>query len=85
MTETKDPRQDEAAPQDLTAPQVSLRQAVRPVIVAYGVLLRQRQAAGELVEEAESLQSATEELLRKLGLVLLLTSACCCVSQERSP
>ncbi len=62
------------ARQDATSPHVSLRQAVRPVIVAYGILSSKRQAAGELAEEAETLLDATEQLLRKLGLVHLLTA-----------
>ena len=54
------------------APHVTLREAVRPAIVAYGILARQQQAAGTLVEEAQNLLELTEELLRKLGIVHLL-------------
>lgn len=63
-----------ASREDAASPHVSLRQAVRPVVVAYGVLLREQQTAGALKEEAETLLDATEELLRKLGLVHLLTA-----------
>jgi hypothetical protein len=59
---------------DVTSPQVSLRQAVRPVIVAYGILSNQRSAASALAAEAQTLLDLSENLLRKLGLVHLLTA-----------
>ena len=59
--------------QEVTSPTVSLRQAVRPAIVAYGILSHEQQVAGALPEEAEALLEATEDLLRKLGLTRLFT------------
>jgi hypothetical protein len=60
--------------QQTTALHVTLRQAVRPVIVAHGILSRQEVAAYALAEEAKALCDLTEELLRKLGRVDLLTA-----------
>jgi hypothetical protein len=55
-------------------PHVSLRQAVRPVIVAHRILSDEKLAASPLAEEAKTLLDLTEELLRKLGRVHLLTA-----------
>jgi hypothetical protein len=63
-----------ASRQDPTLPLVSMRQAVRPVIVAHGILSNQQEAAGALADEAKLLCELTEELLRKLGRVHLLTA-----------
>jgi hypothetical protein len=60
--------------QDTSSPHVLLRQAIRPVTVAYGILSDQRLAASALAEEAQTLVGLTEEMLRKLGLVHLLTA-----------
>jgi len=56
------------------SPHVSLRQAVRPAMVAYGILAREQAAARTLAEEAEALLDLAADLLRKLGLVHLLTA-----------
>ena len=64
----------ESPRQDATSPHVSLRQAARPVIVAHGILSKQRLVASALAEEAEALLDLTENLLRKLGWVHLLST-----------
>lgn len=64
-----------ASRQDAALPHVSLRQAVRPVIVAHGILSSEQLAAGDLADEAKALCDLTEELLRKLGRVHLLTAS----------
>jgi hypothetical protein len=64
-----------SAVRDATAPHVTLRQAVRPVVVAHGILSSEQLAAGALAEEAKNLVDLTEELLRKLGRVHLLTAS----------
>lgn len=64
----------EPLPKDATALHVTLRQAVRPVVVAHGILSRQQLAAGELAEEAKALCDLTEEMLRGLGRIHLLTA-----------
>jgi hypothetical protein len=56
------------------SPHVSLRQAVRPAMVAYGILAREQAAARTLAEEAQALLDLAADLLRKLGLVHLLTA-----------
>lgn len=60
--------------QDATVPHLSLRQVVRPVIVAHGILSSEQLAASALADEAKTLCELTEELLRKLGRVHLLTA-----------
>ncbi len=57
-----------------TSTHVALREAVRPVIVAHGVLARQQAAAGTLAAEVQELTELTRGLLRKLGRVHLLTA-----------
>lgn len=51
-----------------------MRQAVRPVMMAYRILSDERLAASALAEEAQTLVTLTEDLLRRLGLVHLLTA-----------
>lgn len=64
----------EPSAQNGTTPHVTLRQAVRPVVVAHGILSNEQLAAGALAEEAANLVELTGELLRKLGRVHLLTA-----------
>jgi hypothetical protein len=59
---------------DTVSLHVSLRQAVRPAMVAYGILAREQAAGRTLAEEAQALLDLAAELLRKLGLVHLLTA-----------
>jgi hypothetical protein len=61
--------------QDGTTPHVTLRQAVRPVVVAHAILSSEKPAAVALAEEAANLVELTEELLTKLGRVHLLTAS----------
>jgi hypothetical protein len=56
-----------------TSPYVSLREAVRPAIFAYGILAAERERAGELAEECDNLLQLTRELLKKSALAHLLT------------
>jgi hypothetical protein len=56
------------------SPHVTLRQAVRPVIVAQAVLARQQAAATALAAEVQELTELTRSLLRKLGQMHLLTA-----------
>lgn len=65
----------EGSRQDTALPHVSLRQAVRPVIVAHGILSSEQLAVSALADEAKTLCELTEELLRKLGRVHLLTAS----------
>lgn len=72
-----DPRasREEAHPASgATSPHITLRQAVRPVMVAYGILADERRAASALGEEAKAVVDLTEGLLRDLGLVHILTA-----------
>jgi hypothetical protein len=49
------------------SPYLSLRQAVRPAILAYQVLAQEQERAGKLVAECEELLALTRELLRASG------------------
>lgn len=57
----------------MPSPYVSLREAVRPAIFAYGILAAEREQAGALAAECDELLAVTRELLRKLALARLLT------------
>jgi hypothetical protein len=64
----------QATGEDAVSPHVSLRQAVRPAMVAYGILAREQAAGRAMAEEAQALLDLAAELVRKLGLVHLLTA-----------
>lgn len=53
-------------------PNLTLRQAVRPAIFAYGILSQQQSRGDALVNEANYLLGLTEDLLSKMGFVHLL-------------
>jgi hypothetical protein len=53
------------------SPYLSLREAVRPAIVAFNILAQEQNHAGSLAKEADDLLQATRELLRALGAVHL--------------
>jgi hypothetical protein len=71
--------------QNAASPHVSLRQAVRPVIMAYGILSDERRAASALAAEAQTLLDLTENLLRKLGLIHLLTAGSARLADGQAP
>lgn len=50
------------------SPYLSFRQALRPAVFAHSILLREKDRAGALVEEANRILTATRELLNKAGL-----------------
>jgi hypothetical protein len=60
-------------PATALSPYLSLREAVRPAIVAYSLLAREKERAGALIDEAGQLLQATRELLKAAGLVHLLS------------
>lgn len=60
-------------PATALSPYLSLREAVRPAIVAYSLLAREKERAGALTDEAGQLLQATRELLKAAGLVHLLS------------
>jgi hypothetical protein len=65
MSKRQPPAQ--AADVDLS-PYLSLRQAIRPAIFAHSILLREKDRAVALVDEANRILVATRELLSKAGL-----------------
>ncbi len=54
------------------SPYLSLRQAVRPAILAYRLLAEDQERAGKLVAECEELLQLTRELLRATGQAQVL-------------
>jgi hypothetical protein len=54
------------------SPYLSLRQAVRPAILAYRLLAEDQERAGKLVAECEELLQLTRELLRATGQARVL-------------
>ena len=63
-------RPDAGRPSVLS-PYLSLREAVRPAIVAFSILAQEQDRAGSLAREADNLLQATQELLTALGAVRL--------------
>lgn len=56
------------------SPYLSVRQALRPAIVAHSVLLREKSRAGALADQANQILTATRELLSKVGLDYITVS-----------
>jgi hypothetical protein len=67
MPKRQPPTQSDVA----LSPYLSFRQALRPAIFAHSVLLRERDRAGALTEEANRILAVTRELLTKAGLVYI--------------
>jgi len=65
------------------SPYLSLRQAVRPAILAYRVLAQEQERAGKLVAECEELLLLTRELLRASGQAQVLERIPVTDPQER--
>jgi hypothetical protein len=63
----------ESAP--ATSPYLSLRQAVRPAILAHRLLAGDQERAGKLATECEDLLYLTEELLKAAGRARILATA----------
>ena len=55
-----------------TSPYLSLRQAVRPAILAHWLLAGDQERAGKLAAECEDLLFLTRELLKAAGRVRIL-------------
>jgi hypothetical protein len=66
-------RLSNAGPATALSPYLSLREAVRPAIYAYGLLAREQEQATALAMEANNLLKATQELLEATGLVHILS------------
>ena len=68
--------QERAADSDLaTSPYLSLREAVRPAILAHWLLAGDQERAGKLAAECEDLLFLTRELLKAAGRVRILAGA----------
>ena len=61
-------------PAAAASPYLSLRQAVRPAILAHGLLAGDQERAGKLAAECEDLLYLTRELLRAAGRARILTA-----------
>jgi hypothetical protein len=64
----------DAQPAMAMSPYLSLRQAVRPAILAHGLLAGDQERAGKLAAECEDLLLLTRELLKAAGQVHLLAA-----------
>ena len=67
-------RQESERPDVALSPYLSFRQALRPAIFAHNVLLREKDRAGDLADQANQILTATRELLSKAGLGYIAAS-----------
>ena len=69
---TSGPTTATSEPATTTSPYLSLRQAVRPAILAHRLLAGDQERAGMLAAECEDLLYLTRELLKAAGRVRIL-------------
>jgi hypothetical protein len=69
---TSEPAPATSEPATAASPYLSLRQAVRPAILAHQLLAGDQERAGKLAAECEDLQHLTRELLKAAGRARIL-------------